>query len=213
MGADPKNVELYEGADQAMSLLGRPPEERTAALRRYPGSPLPSRLVYKLALALAEAGHFTEAEALFPGRFFPREEFGTNVRQVYLEVKLGQAFALAREGRRNEAAALAAAFGRPVPGFDFTKDGMTAFLNAPRFQHYCGELQALLGNEPAAREHWTRAAAGRDFRQAAFAYRAALSLGEASDAEWRHRLEAALAEAELYLFRGGHYPAVALQGR
>jgi len=213
MGADPENVELYEGADQAMSLLGRPPEERTAALRRYPGSPLPSRLVYKLALALAEQGRFAEAEALFPGRFFPREEFGTNVRQVYLELKLRQALALAREGRAKEAAALAATFGRPVPGVDFTKDGLKAFVDAPRFQYYCGELQARLGNDDDAREHWRRAAAGRDFRQTAFAHRAALRLGEAGDPAWRPRLEAALAEADLYLFRGGHYPAVATCAR
>jgi tetratricopeptide (TPR) repeat protein len=213
MAADPTNVELYQGADQALSLLGRGPEERTAALRRYPETPLPSTLTYKLALALAEAGQFPEAEALFPGRFFPREEFGTNARQVYLEVKLRQAFALACEGRKVEAAALAAAFGRPVPGFDFTKDGMAAFVGAPRFQYYCGELQALLGNDEAAREHWTRAAAGRDFRQAAFAYRAAQELAQAGDGEWRPRLETALAEADLYLLRGGHYPAVATGAR
>jgi tetratricopeptide (TPR) repeat protein len=213
MGADRENVELYEGADQALSLLGRPPEERTAVLRRYPGSPLPSRLAYKLALALADAGRFAEAEALFPGRFFPREEFGTNVRQVFLEVKLRQAFALAREGRKAEAEALAATFGQPVDGFDFTRDGMAAFVNAPRFQFYCGELQSELGSDPAAREHWKRAAAGRDFRQAAFAYRAAQRLGEASDAEWRPRLQAALDEADTYLFRGGHYPALATAAR
>ena len=56
-------------------------------------------------------------------------------------------------------------------------------------------------------------AAGRDFRQTAFAYRAAQRLGEASDPAWRPRLEAALAEADLYLFRGGHYPAVATCAR
>ena len=55
--------------------------------------------------------------------------------------------------------------------------------------------------------------AGRDFRQTAFAYRAAQRLGEASDPAWRPRLEAALAEADLYLFRGGHYPAVATCAR
>jgi tetratricopeptide (TPR) repeat protein len=213
MASDPTNVELYQGADQALSLLGRGPEERVAALRRYPASPLPSTLVYKLALALAEAGRFAEAEALFPGRFFPREEFGTNVRQVFLEVKLRQAIALAAEGRKAEAGALAAAFGRPVDGFDFTKDGMAAFVNAPRFQYYCGELQALLENETTAREHWRRASAGRDFRQAAFAYRSAQRLGQASDAEWRPRLQAALDEADTYLFRGGHYPALATAAR
>jgi len=213
MGTDSTNVELYQGADQALSLLRREPEERIAALRRFPGSPLPSTLVYKLALVLAEAGRFAEAEALFPGRFFPREEFGTNVRQVYLEVKLRQAFALAREGGKAEAAALAAAIGQPVAGFDFTRDGMAAFVGAPRFQYYCGELQALLGNDAAAREHWRRAAAGRDFRQAAFAYRSAQRLGEASDAEWQPRLRAALDEADTYLFRGGHYPALATCSR
>ena len=213
MAADPTNVELYQGADQALSLLGRGPEERIASLRRYPDSPLPSTLVFKLALALAEAGRFAEAEPLFPGRFFPREEFGTNVRQVYLEVELLRAFALAREGRQAEAAALAATFGQPVPGLDFTKDGMKAFVNTPRFQYHNGELQALIGNDAAAREHWRRAAAGRDFRQAAFAYRAAQRLGEASEAEWRPRLETALAEADTYLFRGGHYPAVATSAR
>jgi tetratricopeptide (TPR) repeat protein len=213
MAADPTNGEVYQGADQALSLLARGPDERIAALRRYPETPLPSTLVYKLALALAEAGRFAEAEALFPGRFFPREEFGTNVRQVYLEVELRQAFALARGGRKAEASALAATFGQPVPGFEFTKDGMAAFVRAPRFQYYCGELQALLGNEGAAREHWKRAAAGHDFRQTAFAHRAAQRLGEAAEAEWRPRLEAALAEADLYLFRGGHYPAVATCAR
>jgi hypothetical protein len=135
------------------------------------------------------------------------------VRQVYLEVELRQSFALAREGRKAEAAALAATFGQPVPGFDFTKDGMKAFVGAPRFQYHCGELQARLGNDAAAREHWKRAAAGHDFRQTAFAYRAAQRLGEAGDGEWRPRLETALAEADLYLFRGGHYPAGATCAR
>jgi tetratricopeptide (TPR) repeat protein len=213
MDADPANVEVYEGADQALSLLGRGPEERLVALGRYPGTPLPSRLVYKRALALAEVGRFAEAAALFPGRFFPREEFGTNVRQVYLEVKLREALALAGAGRKEEARAIADAFGRPVPGLDFTRDGMKAFVDAPRFQYYAGELRSRLGDDAAARAHWRRAAAGRDFRQAAFAYRAAQRLGDADEAEWRPRLEAALAEADTYLFRGGHYPAVATLAR
>jgi tetratricopeptide (TPR) repeat protein len=213
MSADPTNVELYQGADQALSLLGRGADERIAVLKRYPGQELPSSLVYKLSLALAEAERFAEAEALFPGRFFPREEFGTNVRQVYLEVKLREAMAVAKAGHKANAQRLAAALGQPVPGFDFTKDGMKPFVNAPRFQYYLGELQATIGDDAAAREHWRRATAGRDLRQAAFAYSAARRLGEASDAEWRPRLETALAEADSYLFRGGHYPALATLGR
>jgi tetratricopeptide (TPR) repeat protein len=213
MSADPTNVELYQGADQALSLLGRGADERIAVLQRYPGTPLPSTLVYKLSLALAEASRFAEAEALFPGRFFPREEFGTNVRQVYLEVKLREAMAVAKAGHKARAQALAAALGQPVSGFDFTKDGMKPFVDAPRFQYYLGELQAQVGDDAAAREHWKRATAGRDLRQAAFAHRAAQRLGDASESEWRPRLEAALAEADTYLFRGGHYPALATLGR
>ena len=135
------------------------------------------------------------------------------MRQVYLEVKLREAFALARAGRKAEAAALAAAFGQPVAGFDFTKDGMTAFVKPPRFQYLLRRAAGPAGNDAAAREHWRRAAAGHDFRQTAFAYRAAQRLGEASDAEWRPRLETALAEADTYLFRGGHYPAAATCAR
>jgi len=42
------------------------------------------------------AQRFDEAERLCQGRFFPREEGGTNVRQVYLEVKLQRALAAAK---------------------------------------------------------------------------------------------------------------------
>jgi hypothetical protein len=90
---------------------------------------------------------------------------------------------------------------------------MAPFVSAPRFQYYLGELRALLAHDDAAREHWRRAAKGKDFRQTAFAHRAARRLGEAPDAEWQPRLQSALAEAELYLFRGGHYPAVATAAR
>ena len=38
-------------------------------------------------------------------------------------------------------------------------------------------------------------------------------VGEANDAEWKTRLEAALTEADTYLFRGGHYPALATAAR
>ena len=135
------------------------------------------------------------------------------MRQVYLEVELRQAFALAREGRKAEAAALAAAFGQPVAGFDFTKDGMKAFVGAPRFQYYCGELQARLGNDAAAREHWRRAAAGT--RLPAGGVRVPRG-AEARRGERRRVAPAARDGARRgrhLLFRGGHYPAVATCAR
>src|SRR5207253_8299981 len=57
MGSDPTNVDLYQGADQALSLLGRPAAERVAALERYPDrAQMPADLRQRLALALAEEG-------------------------------------------------------------------------------------------------------------------------------------------------------------
>ncbi|HEY7515052.1 MAG TPA: tetratricopeptide repeat protein, partial [Vicinamibacteria bacterium] len=99
---DPGNLEVYLGLDQALGLLGRPVEERLHALEAYPGA-LPGVLVFKRALALVEAGRFAEAEGLFPGRFFAREEFGTNVRQVWVEVEIQRILALARGGKCAEA--------------------------------------------------------------------------------------------------------------
>ena len=95
MDADPANIDLYLGADQAMNALGRPATERIAALSRYPDrATMPPTLVQKLALALAEGGRADEAETLFAGRFFPRAEQGTNVRQVYVEVEMQKALAV-----------------------------------------------------------------------------------------------------------------------
>ena len=43
MGADPTNVELYQGADQALSLLGRGPDERIAPCAGIPSRRCPRR--------------------------------------------------------------------------------------------------------------------------------------------------------------------------
>lgn len=85
MSADPTNVEVYQGADQALSLLGRGPEERIDSLRKYPGPQLPQTLVFKLALALAEAGRFAEAEALFPGRTLPDKGLPHHIARLALQ--------------------------------------------------------------------------------------------------------------------------------
>ena len=116
---------------------------------------MPPLLVEKLALALAEAGRGEEAEALFAGRFFPREENGTNVRQVYLEVRLRRALGLAQAGRAAEAVAILGALERPVPGLDFTRDGMAAFVEGARVQYLIGEILAACGRPAEAREHWS----------------------------------------------------------
>ena len=55
-------------------------------------------MVFKLGLALAEAGEAGPAEALFHNRFFPQEEGGTSVRMVYTEVRLISARTAADKG-------------------------------------------------------------------------------------------------------------------
>jgi tetratricopeptide (TPR) repeat protein len=211
MNSDPTNVDLYQGADQAMSLLGRPTAERIAALSRYPDrAQMPGELLQRLALALAEEGRADEAKALLAGRFFPREENGTNVRQVFVEIRLQEALALARAGKRAEALALVEGLAAEVPGFAFTKDGMDAFVIVPRVQYAAGEIAALAGDTAAARRHWQKATEGREafFRGLPYAYLAAQRLGGADEAQWHARLEASVADAEKFLERGTGFPGV-----
>ena len=216
MASDPWNVDLYQGADQALSLLGRPAEERVAALERFPDrARLPPELLQRLALALAEQGRAQEGEALLAGRFFPREEWGTNVRQVFVELRLQEAQALARAGRGPEALALVEGLDREVPGLSFTKDGLAAFVETPRVQYAAGEIAAASGDEAAARRHWAKAAEGRDsfFRGLPWAHRAARRLGPADEADWRARLEASLAESDRFLERGTSFPGVVIHSQ
>jgi tetratricopeptide (TPR) repeat protein len=211
MSADPTNVDLYQGADQALSLLGRPNSERIAALSRYPDrAQMPSELLQRLALALAEDGRADEAKALLAGRFFAREEGGTNVRQVFVEIRLQEALALARAGRGADALAIVEGLGREAPGFAFTKDGMDAFVDAPRAQYAAGEIASLAGDDAAARRHWQKATEGREafFRALPYAYAAARRLGGADEAAWRTRLEESLAQSDKFLDAGTGFPGV-----
>jgi len=211
MSADPTNVDLYQGADQAMSLLGRPTAERIAALSRYPDrASMPTELLQRLALALAEDGRAEEAKALLSGRFFAREEGGTNVRQVFVEVRLQEALALARAGRGTDALAIVEGLGREVPGFAFTKDGMDVFVDAPRTQYAGGEIASLAGDDAAARRHWQKATEGKEafFRALPYAYAAARRLGGADEAAWRARLEATVAQSDKFLESGTGFPGV-----
>jgi tetratricopeptide (TPR) repeat protein len=217
MGTDPTNVDLYVGADQALSLLGRPGAERIAALERYPDrATMPGDLLQRLALALAEEGRAEEAKALLAGRFFAREEGGTNIRQVFVEIRLLEALALARAGRSADALAIVEGLAREAPGFGFTKDGMDVFVDAPHAQYAAGEIAALAGDTAAARRHWQKATEGREpfFRAPVYAYLAAQRLGGADEATGRARLEAALAQSERLLAGGTGFPgpAVVTQG-
>jgi tetratricopeptide (TPR) repeat protein len=208
--ADPMNVDNYFGLDQAMSLLGNSAAERVAGLKQYPDfAGMPSALVMKLSLGLVESGNYDDAAALWSRRYFPREEFGTNVRQVYLEVLLQKALSLAERGRSEEALRIAASMGDSVPGISFTADGLEPFLKAARFQYYLGILYDQCGRPESARKYWQAAAQSREGRQAPFAYQAARRLEDFDAAAWQARLGQALLELEDYIAGGGHFPGAA----
>jgi tetratricopeptide (TPR) repeat protein len=207
---DPTNVEVYQGLDQVLGLLGRPASERVAALEAYPRpGEMPGALVFKRALALVEAGRGDEAEALFPGRFFAREEFGTNVRQVWVEIGTQKAATLARAGQCETARQTLDQLGRERPGLSFTRDGMQAFVDGARSQYLAGEVLAACGDAQGARAHWEKAAAAQDAYpqpQVAYAYRAALRLGSGQAAAVRPRVDEALASWANRLVVGTNFP-------
>jgi tetratricopeptide (TPR) repeat protein len=186
---DRANVELYVGTNQALAILARPASERVETLLAFPDQAgMPTPLAYDLALSLAEAGRIGEAEGVFRNRFFAREEGGTNVREVYVEVQLRKALALAKAGKAAEARAVVARLGKEEPGLEFTRDGMEVFLSGARYEYMLGLVESLLGNDAAAREHWKKASGQRG----AFAVMAARRM---ADNDWRARAEQMVGQA------------------
>jgi tetratricopeptide (TPR) repeat protein len=144
---DPANEGIYTGLEAALSRGGRPAAERADALLGFPDQrKLPAALVYKLATALAEAGRFDEAERQFAGRFFPREEGGINVRQIWLDVRLRRALALAKGGDCRAAAGITSGLARPLAGLTFTQDGLEDILARKAFQDRLEVIRTICGS-------------------------------------------------------------------
>jgi tetratricopeptide (TPR) repeat protein len=197
LDADATNLEIYTGMEQALSILARPASERVAALERFPDQAnMPAELVYSLALNRAEAGDFDGAAALFRNRFFAREEGGTNVRQVWVEVKTMQALRQATAGQCEAARATVKGIGAEVPGLAFTHDGMERFVDSARTEYLLAVVDSRCGRAVQASERWRRAAASTGTAQLVWARAAAKKLDGYDDAAWRKRLEEALGHAE-----------------
>jgi Flp pilus assembly protein TadD len=193
-GDDPNNLDNYFGLDQTLSLLKHPAKERVEALGHYPDlANMPTDLFYEYDLSLAETGDFDRAESLFQNRFFLRAEGGTNVRQVWAEVRLLHAMALAKEGHCDQALSMASQLGAVVPGLDFTKDGMQPILESSRTEYLLGELEAGCGHADAAKAHYVRAAGFKGSSQVAWASKAAKKLGHYDEAKWHALLLSAAA--------------------
>jgi tetratricopeptide (TPR) repeat protein len=191
--SDPANVELYTGLDQALSILGRPASERVAALESYPDrANMPSYLVYELILNLTEAGNYDGAVALFHNRFFQREEGGTNVRQVWIEVQLQKALSLANHGRCPEAISTADHLGTTVPDLPFTRDGLEPLLGSARISYLLGAVHKSCKQPDKAQANFKRAAEQSNLEDAVWSWKASQQLPGFEPDSGRQKLESIL---------------------
>ena len=145
---DPDNVDLYFGLDEALAQLGSSTGERADSILTYPDrGAMPAKLVYHVARLLAAAARFDEADALFLDRFFPSEEGGTDVRTVYVEVKLARAADAAARGRCGDARAVVSALGHADPRLRFGLEGIETILaQAPLAEQVAG-IRERCGSE------------------------------------------------------------------
>jgi len=194
---DPSNVVNYTGSVAAMTLLAKPAAERVKTLERFPDlNRMTTSLVYELALNRAEEGNYSGAIELFRNRFFGSEEGGTNVRQVWIEVKVQQAVGLARTGHCEDALAAARALASPVPGLSFTQDGLQPMLNSARTNYLLGELSSACGQKEEADRRYRLSSEASDASDAVWAWASARKLSGYDPAQWQERLSRALAKVE-----------------
>ncbi len=194
---DPENIANYLGADQSLSLLNRPPQDRVAALEKYPKlDTAPPGLIFELILNLAEAGDFERATALFHNRFFPRQEGGTNVRQVWIEVQLQRALTAAKAHDCDQSLKISGQLGSEVAGLPFTRDGLEPFLRSARTNYILGTVYRTCGKTAEAKSKYELAKTGAAPDQIRFAWLSAQQLPDFDQKQWQQRLHASLQESE-----------------
>jgi tetratricopeptide (TPR) repeat protein len=194
--SDPENVELYTGMDQALSILERPPKDRVQALERYPDlTKMPSKLVYELILNLAESGEFDKSVALFRNRFFPREEGGTNVRQIWLEVQVQHAIWLVQGGHCSEATNIVDNLTQPVPDLAFTHDGLQPFLRSARASYLMGNVYKSCGLTDKSERAFERAAEQSGLENAIWSVKASEQLPNFDQNAAREKLQSLLSRS------------------
>jgi tetratricopeptide (TPR) repeat protein len=144
MSCDPHNVDLILGLEEAMDKAGRPAIERARTLQGFPGlRSAPAALVFRLARLLAEAGEFDPAEELLVNRFFAKEEGGTDVREIYVTLRLERAKSLAAQGQYGAALRIVRALGEPVASLPFTTSGLGPFVASITARQALDEIEAM----------------------------------------------------------------------
>src|SRR5262249_39456548 len=140
---------------------------------------------------------------LFHNRFFGREEGGTNVLQVWIEVKLLQALWLKENRRCSEALTEAKNLGQPVPGLAFTQDGLQPILNSARTDYLLALVYAACGQPTDAAAKIQRVSKATDLSDLVWAWRAAKTQPSYDPAQWANQLQAAVRQAESNSRLGG----------
>jgi tetratricopeptide (TPR) repeat protein len=204
---DPENVDVYAALDGVLSAVDASPGDRVAAIRRFRAPErMPSLLVFKLALALAETGDTAAAEQLFHNRFFPREESGTNVRAVYAQTRLISARLAADRGECKTALAVLDDLPRERHDLSFTRGTLTDALTSSAVVQQMARIEATCGRGAAARERWSRLerslSTGGSATDLALADDARGRLGHERSQEQQRRLEDALESVTLALGSG-----------
>src|SRR5207245_5457184 len=124
---------------------------------------------------------------------------GTSVRTVFAQVRLRRAQWAVDRQRCPEALGIVDSFERETAGLDFTRGGLGDILQPALMQRQLAAIESACGREAGAHLRLVKVmhAAGADSGplQAALAYDAARTLGEADIAAWRPRLLEALAGA------------------
>ncbi len=144
MQYDPRNPDVFLGMEEAMAKAGRAANERARMLESFSELPTaPSALVFRLVQDLVEAGEFDEAEKQLANRFFPREEGGPDVREVYVALKLKQARFMATRGRCDLALAIVGHLADPVPNLSFTEEGLDRFVASSSSQKILQEIKSV----------------------------------------------------------------------
>jgi tetratricopeptide (TPR) repeat protein len=141
---DPRNADVFLGLEEAMEKAGYSAGDRGRVLLSFPAlRSAPSGFVFRLVQVLGEAGRFDAAERALRKRFFPREEGGTDVREVYVALRLKRARQMAAEGQCGSALVIVRQLGDAVPDLFFTARGLGRFVASEASRRAAGEIEAM----------------------------------------------------------------------
>jgi hypothetical protein len=128
---------------------------------------------------------------MFQGRFFPREEGGTDVRQVWIRVRALEARFHATLGRCGAALAIVDHIGDRGEPLAFTRDGLDRFILAAPNQAALGMAEARCGRADAAARRLRSLSASGEAGSLVFAYELARQLPGFDAAAWSAQLQSA----------------------